>query len=432
MNIYFQKQYNEKEFEYTLDLYRKKIKEIKEINENSIISLYEIKNKFEYVCALYASYLEEIIVLVLSEDIPFIRLENIYEKTSPFILKKEKESLIFEKYKQKNNEAIFKIKNKKKGGYIVFSSGTTGVPKGIFINFESLTKIINNQIEFMGLKKEDKINFAWILNRGFDASLSDLFIPFFLKKDLFIPDFKMTNFKKLNNFLEKNKITYCDIPPSIINYINYYPKIIMLGGEKISINEKIKDIINNENKIYLAYGPTEITICSSMLLLNKDNINNFIDGYIGVPISDFKYNVKDNELYISSDVHLGFYLDDNLNEKHFVYINGIYYYKSNDLIKVIDGKYIYIGRKDNQYKLNGQLINTEEIETIMNKRKEVLFTKVYVKDGKLYCDYILEEYSNIDILEYLSSYLHKYMLPKLNQIKKLNISKNGKKVMNNE
>lgn len=247
--------------------------------------------------------------------------------------------------------------------YVVYSSGSTGKPKGIILKGKPAIDIVSQQAKFIGIEPQDK--YLWLLNTAFDASLSDIYSTFVSGATLVIPNFETTEVKKLVKTIQDYQINYIDLPPSMFKiFLNLSCKYnlsslkaIVFGGETAPQNETLE--LSKKFKMIQAYGPTETTICSSMNVVNSE----WVSSDIGAPMSGVEYQVEDNELLIAGDVVcLGYFNNDLLNETRFIKKDGKVYYKTGDVVEIFNGKYLYKGRKDRQFKLHSQLICPEEIE----------------------------------------------------------------------
>lgn len=169
----------------------------------------------------------------------------------------------------------------------------------------------------------------------------------------------------------------------------------LIGGEALS-QELIKDLEAITNaRLYNMYGPTETTVWSAWREINQEDI------YIGKPIintdllllNEFEQPVPVGvvgELYIGgSGVAKGYYNNPELTDKYFREIDTPYsgkrrFYKTGDLMKLnASGTFVYVGRKDNQVKVNGYRIEPEEVEKTIAKVSGVKNCKVVpvIKDN---------------------------------------------------
>ncbi len=152
-----------------------------------------------------------------------------------------------------------------------------------------------------------------------------------------------------------------------------------IGGEALNKN-LIKGLSAITNcKLYNMYGPTETTVWSAWREINSENIK------IGAPIintnllllNEFEQQVPIGvvgELYIGGlGLARGYYNNTELTEERFKKINNPYFgnkrfYKTGDLMKLTaQGTFEYVGRKDNQVKVNGYRVELEEIEKTVSK-----------------------------------------------------------------
>ncbi|WP_343675060.1 MupA/Atu3671 family FMN-dependent luciferase-like monooxygenase [Chitinophaga sp.] len=157
----------------------------------------------------------------------------------------------------------------------------------------------------------------------------------------------------------------------------------LIGGE--AVNRKVISGLQTATSaaFYNMYGPTETTVWSAWRKIHADDIA------IGGPVyntdllllNEYGQQVPVGvvgELYIGgAGVAKGYYGNPTLTAQSFVEINGGRYYKTGDLMRLkADHTLEYIGRKDNQVKVNGYRIETDEIEGSISQLAGVKNCKV--------------------------------------------------------
>jgi acyl-CoA synthetase (AMP-forming)/AMP-acid ligase II len=218
-------------------------------------------------------------------------------------------------------------------------------------------------------------------------------------------------------------------------------KSILVGGEDIS--QQLLNIvrINTEARIYNMYGPTETAICVSIADLTDSSTI-----HIGKPIRNVNIMLCDDELNTVLTGEKGEICIDGLSVGE-GYLNRIdltkdkfvqspidtskIIYKTGDIGRYqLEGTIKYLGRKDNQIKLNGYRIELEEIENIavsVSTIKEAI-AKVNETNNTIELYYTACNTNNEFLLkETFAKKLPRYMIPaKYIQINQFKYTKNGK------
>ena len=297
--------------------------------------------------------------------------------------------------------------------YIMFTSGSTGIPKGIMHSHKSGLSYARLSSELYKLTEEDVIgNVAPLF---FDQSTFGYFsAPLAKATTVLFQDGQLAMLGSLSNSIEKEKVTILYSVPLIFiqlleaNLITGFKalKWILYGGEPfppMKLNEIIA--LLPEVKISNIYGPAEVNQCT------YKNIYAPLDEKKSVPlgkvwsetvvkvIDDFDREVQQGEvgelLVSSSTMMKGYWNNPALNEKAF-YLEiskegEIRYYRTGDVVKFdSNNELIFIGRKDRQAKVRGYRVELGEIENALCLLEGVKDAAVYTteKDGekKIMCN----------------------------------------------
>lgn len=279
--------------------------------------------------------------------------------------------------------------------YILFSSGSTGHPKGIKIAHRGLSFPAHAVCKKFDIKPDDRI--GWHSALTFDASLLDIMTPLVSGATLVpIPQDIRTNTTELEAYMNALGITIMTLVPTVIEVLD--PNNLPLLRGYISTGERGKDshFIKFDEKGRLGkkrigingYGVSEATICNSLGTYESDkglNIGeNPIEGMewyiLELPEEQAPYprapklvrNTEQGELYlVGKGVGLG-YLDSNADyQRRFRAIphpdpaqreKMLWVYQTGDVVQR-EGKNVkFVKRINNEYKFLGELVHPEAIE----------------------------------------------------------------------
>lgn len=323
--------------------------------------------------------------------------------------------------------------------YILFTSGSTGIPKGCSICHKS---IINRLIWNMNeLKLNSDVRQMYKTPLTFDVSLVEIFALFFSGHTLYVlPENEEKMPDHILDFIEKYHITYAHFVPSMLkNLLNYSEEFglngkleslrtLVCSGEILasSLVERTLCLLSSELRMVNLYGPTEAAVDVSYY--NCTGTNNLFETPIGKPIDNTGLLVLNSlmkelpigvagELFIlGRNVGLGYVNNQQLTKAYFCEIEGCAAFKTGDMAyRLNSGDIVVTGRSDRQVKYNGIRIETVEIEhhIIESGYSNDAFVFLDKKDKgvKLVaCCCCKAEYEN-NIRKYLQSVLPKNMLP---------------------
>ncbi len=448
------------------------------ISQGDVVAIANTK-KINSFALMIACLKTGIIYVNIDIEGPVGRLEKIFETCEPKIVFFDDESDLVKEVSERmsiehflltdelfnniidNEFPIIELMCKVDGSsiaYIMFTSGSTGIPKGAAITHQNLIHLINWSHSFNAIRDDDV--FVNVSPMYFDNSVFDFYSALFsgacmvpVKKEI------LTNPLLLVNYVDDLKCTiWFSVPSMLIYLINMkglsknkfrHIRIIAFGGEGYPKTELVKlyELYKERAEIVNVYGPTECTcICSA----NKLKDNDFTD-LRGLPAlgrlnQNFCYLILDkngNETsegelcLIGPNVGAGYYNDSKrTGESYFDCNTKKHYakkmYKTGDIVKEKDGILYFKARVDNQIKHMGYRIELEEIEAGLNVIKGIEQSAViYKKDedyGKIIAFVSLSEELEKETIEgELSKIIPVYMIPnKINILKSLPFNKNGK------
>ena len=268
--------------------------------------------------------------------------------------------------------------------YLLFTSGTTGKPKGVPIYHRNLSAFLDMMLESGRYEFNSNDRFLQMFELTFDVSVFSFLVPLSVGASLYPIPRKGIAHVEVADTLETREITVALMVPSVINYLKPYfgeinlPKMrySLFAGEALyheTLSSWAKCV--PYAKIENLYGPTEATIvCLRYEWQRGESPHPQGKGIvpIGRPmegtdafILDHRSAGEEGELCLSGElVTLGYWNNPSKTAEAFgTSKNGKKYYRTGDLCKIDQaGNYLYLGRIDNQVKINGHRVELEEIE----------------------------------------------------------------------
>lgn len=351
--------------------------------------------------------------------------------------------------------------NSNNPAYLMFTSGSTGFPKGVIISHQNVLNFIAWSKKTFKISPKDSI--TSINPLYFDNSVFDFYGSLFNGASLISIDHNLLiTPKRLIEYLNLKKPTiWFSVPSMLVFMLNLRAlnsddlptlKKIIFGGEGFPKNQlrKLWGLWGDQKAFFNVYGPTECTCICSSYELRSDDLESDELLPLGPIAENFYFNIVDEEgqragenqigeLYIGGpNVGLGYFNDTVKTEQ--VFINDPFkqthnqkIYKSGDLVRydLKNNLLHFHGRTDNQIKKMGFRIELEEIETALNSLNQinecaVIFINQNSKSEIIAC--ICS--SNLDlkeVLKMLKGLIPYYMIPdKFLEFEHLPKNANGK------
>lgn len=331
--------------------------------------------------------------------------------------------------------------------YILFTSGSTGNPKGVMLSHLNSLTFVNSAHDFFQITMNDR--FSNICPLHFDMSVFDLFVAFKAGATVvIIPEVSARFPVKLAEVIETNGITVWNSVPSALSLLATYKnldchdlsslRLILFAGELFPLKylRRIQEAIPGARYCNM-YGQTEAN-SSTYYWVEKLTPETTASLPIGRPLPNFNVFALDadgrqvsepgqeGELYVrASTVASGYWGEPEKTENAFVRnplrpdLNERVY-RTGDLVHLdSDGNYVFVGRKDHMIKSRGYRIEIGEIETVLCNHPEIKNAVVIPIPDELIGNRIAAvvvplKHGNIkheDIFNYCSKKLPKYMIP---------------------
>lgn len=280
--------------------------------------------------------------------------------------------------------------------YILFTSGSTGTPKGVAVAHHSVVNLLHALDKRIYGSTDAPIRLSVNAPLGFDASMKQFFQIALGKTLVPIPADVRADPFALIDYVEKMKIVALDVTPTILKAMiaagfgsqpGTLPKNILVGGE--AIGQDLWDTVSRWRgcDVWNVYGPTEATVNTLVAKIRDTSYTT-----LGFPLNNIHVAVVNaqgyeipmgtvGELQIGgAGVALG-YLGASAGEnRNFSETSiGTRLYRSGDQVrKLADGSYEFLGRRDDQVKLTGQRFELGEVRTRILEQPDVANAAVFL------------------------------------------------------
>ena len=320
--------------------------------------------------------------------------------------------------------------------YILYTSGTTGKPKGSLIRQYSISRLVINP-EWINLDSDTRILLTGAL--VFDATTFEIWGALLNGGALHVVDKdKILDPKLLGRELKDNEISTLWLTSGLFTQIAEQGagifsglKHLLVGGDVLSAPHINKVRNNNPRlKVLNGYGPTENTTFSTVYHIERDYSSNIP---IGKPVSNSTAYIFDKnmnllpvgvrgELYVGGDgVSKGYLNREDLDREKFVenpVRKGEILYRTGDYARWMpDGNIEFFGRVDNQLKIRGFRVEPEEIEAVISDVAGVVETVIKAvkinNDTRLVAFLNVKDSFNIE-KQWLVSYVRDKLPPYMN------------------
>ena len=342
--------------------------------------------------------------------------------------------------------------------YLLFTSGSTGQPKGVMVSHANVLHYVDYVTKRYGIENSDRLSQTFDLT--FDLSAHDLFVTWGSGACLCVPTQKQMI--KPGAFINAARLTAWFSVPSTAIFMRrlgelkpgLYPhlRLSLFCGEALPV-DVVRDwsLAAPNSIIENIYGPTELTIgCTAYRWNNQTSLDECKKGIvpIGEPFEDMEAAIVDEklrEVAIGCEGELlmtgpqltrGYWRDEEKTARAFVSIAGRndIYYRTGDRVcrSGPDKPLIYLGRLDNQVKVLGHRVELGEVEAVVRSLSGVDAVVALAWPNSSNADGIelfleAEKFDTELLMKQLKAKLPYYMVPRrIRTLPRLPLNPNGK------
>ena len=283
---------------------------------------------------------------------------------------------------------IAAIQDPEKPAYVLYTSGTTGRPKGVCVrnrNVRHYVRAFAN--EFHPAPGDIMLQYSVC---SFDIFVEEVYASLLNGAALAIPSEEdKENICSLMKFVQKHHVTMLSGFPYLLAELNRLPEIppslrLLISGGDV-LRGSYVDHLLDKAAVYNTYGPSETTVCASYYHCNGGTLLDDGTYPVGRAVQGTQIRILDQagqelpagqtgEICIYGDgVSCGYIADHDEENKAFVHLaDGSVMYRSGDLGYILpDGNIAFLHRKDTQIMIYGKRVEVSEVESRLYQCKGV-------------------------------------------------------------
>lgn len=328
--------------------------------------------------------------------------------------------------------------------YILFTSGSAGVPKGVQLSRKNVATFMDSFWQ-TGITIDETDRCLQVFDLTFDVSIQSFLVALTRGACVYTVPYGLVKYLYAASLIQEQEISFGAMAPSMLTYLRPYFDEFDAGSMRqciITAEACPVDLMEDWYKcapnveIYDFYGPTETTIYCTYYKLTRGGKNLSFNGIIsiGKPMANVQAIIVDangkvipeksgveykGELCVAGNqVTPGYWKNEEKNISSFFWHNGTKYYHTGDLTYWDEsGNIMYSGRIDQQAKIQGFRVELGEIEfharEFFNKERRVMAI-AFQNDRDLTEIALFIESKEEDtkaLIQYLHSKMPVYMVP---------------------
>ncbi|MBW4630463.1 MAG: amino acid adenylation domain-containing protein [Iphinoe sp. HA4291-MV1] len=341
--------------------------------------------------------------------------------------------------------------------YILYTSGSTGQPKGVVQNHRNVLHFIKNYTNNLHINKQDGLTL--LSSYSFDAAIIDIFAAILNGATLYPINIKDEGLTHLSQWLRQHHITiYHSTPTLYRHFVSTLSgdeqltniRLVVLGGEEVVKTDVdlYKEHFSDECIFINVLGQTESSVTFQYFINKQTEITrNTVP--VGYPVEETEIFLL-NEAGEKTDIYgeiairspyiaLGYWQKPNLTQAVFLSdpeCNYLRIYRTGDLGRLRpDGSIEFLGRIDNQVKIRGFRIELGEIEAVLSQHSQVhsvvVTARVDTPGAQRLVAYIVPQQNTAptisELRQFLKTKLPEYMVPSaIVMLESLPLTPNGK------
>ncbi|MBB4914972.1 non-ribosomal peptide synthetase [Streptosporangium saharense] len=326
--------------------------------------------------------------------------------------------------------------------YVMFTSGSTGVPKGITITHQNVIDLVTDRC----WRQPYRQRILFHAPHAFDASTYELWVPLLSGGQVVVAPPGNMDAAGIRSLVRQHDLTHVHVTAGLFRVIAEEDpdafagvREVLTGGDVVSPNAVRRVRAANPGvTIRILYGPTETTLCVTQLETGSGRLS------IGRPMDNTRVYVLDEglrpvpagvagELYIAgTGLARGYVGRAALTAERFVACPyGGRMYRTGDVVRwSASGEIEFVGRSDDQVKIRGFRVELAEIEAVVGEHPSVRQAVVVAREDKpgdkRLVAYVVGEATPEQVREHMAERLPAYMVPTVVTLDALPVTANGK------